>query len=142
MKEQVTIFVWKKNFGLLFQTWTNFSKNIFSTDFISCFEWKYCAVSQNVIFISCIYQHFSNCKFLTFCSIDWFRFQKPLAIGPFWIPRYQDFWDKSLGWFLEYWYIGNSRKDGNNYYLHSALTIQLVYTTINMKGEKKMKKKL
>ena len=19
---------------------------------------------------------------------------------PFWIPRYQDFWDKSLGWFL------------------------------------------
>ena len=28
----------KKKFGLLFQTWTNFSKNIFSTDFISCFE--------------------------------------------------------------------------------------------------------
>ena len=100
MKEQVTIFVWKFLFGLLFQTWTNFSKKIFSTDFISCFEWKYCAVSQNVIFMSFIYLHFYNCKFLTFCSIDWFRLQKPLATGPFQIPRYQDFWDKSLGWFL------------------------------------------
>ena len=105
MKEQVTIFIWKKLVGLLYPTWTNFSENIFSNDFLSCFEWKYCAVSQNVIFMSFIYLHFSNCKFLTFCSIDWFRFQKPLAIGPFWIPRYQDFWDKSLGWFLEYWYI-------------------------------------
>ena len=50
--------------------------------------------------MSFIYLHFSNCKFLTFCSIDWFRFQKPLAIGPFRIPRCQEFWDKSFGWFL------------------------------------------
>ena len=47
-----------------------------------------------------IYLHFSNCKFLIFCSMDWFRFQKPIAIGPFRIPRYQDFGDKSLVWFL------------------------------------------
>ena len=89
----------KKLFGLLYPTWTNFSEKIFSNDFLSCFEWKYCAVSQNVIFMSFIYLHFSNCKFLTFCSIDWFRFQKPLAIGPFRIPRCQDLLDKSLGWF-------------------------------------------
>ena len=57
-------------------------------------------MSQNVIFMSFIYQHFSNCKFLTFCLIDLFRFQKHLAIGPFRIQRWQDFWDKSLGWFL------------------------------------------
>ena len=50
--------------------------------------------------MSFIYLHFPNCKLLTCCSIDGLRFQKPLAIGPFWIPRYQDFWDKSLGWFL------------------------------------------
>ena len=90
----------KKLFGLLYPTWTNFSEKIFSNDFLSCFEWKYCAVSQNVIFISFIYLHFSNCKFLTFCSIDWFRFQKPFAIGPFRILRCQDFWDTSLVWFL------------------------------------------
>ena len=100
MKEQVTICIWKKLFGLLYPTWKNFSEKIFSNGFFICFEWKYCAVSQNVIFMSFIYLHFSNCKFLTFCSIDWFRFQKPLAIGPFRIPRCQDFWDKSLGWFL------------------------------------------
>ena len=100
MKEQVIIFIWKTVFGLLYQTWTNFSEKIFSYDFLSCFEWKYNAVSQNVIFLSFIYLHFSNCKFLTFCSIDWLGFQKPLAIGPFWIPRCQDFWDKSLGCFL------------------------------------------
>jgi hypothetical protein len=82
------------------KTWTNFSENLFLNDFLSCFEWKYCAVSQNVIVMSFIYLHFSNSKFLTFCSIDWFRFQKPLAISPFRIPRCQDFWDKSLGWFL------------------------------------------
>ena len=61
---------------------------------------KYCAVSKNVIFMSFINIHFSNCKFLPFSSIDWFRFQKTLAIGPFRIPRYLDFWDKNLGWFL------------------------------------------
>ena len=53
----------KKLFGLLYQTWTNFSEQIFSNDFLSCFEWKYCAVSQNIIFMSFIYLHFSNCKF-------------------------------------------------------------------------------
>ena len=73
---------------------------IFSNDFLSCFEWKYCAVSQNIIFMSFICPHFSNCKFFTFCSIDWFSFQKSLAIGPFRIRRCQDCWDKSLGWFL------------------------------------------
>ena len=78
----------------------------FSNDFLSCFEWKHCAVSQNVIFMSFIYLHFSNFKFLTFCSIDWFRFQKPFAIGPFRIPRCQDFWDKSLVWFLGFQFIG------------------------------------
>ena len=50
--------------------------------------------------MSVIYLQSSNGKFLIFCSMDWFRFQKTLAIGPSWIPRYQDFWDKSLGWFL------------------------------------------
>ena len=38
--------------------------------------------------------------FLIFFSVDWFRFQKTLANGPFRTPRYQDFWDKSLWWFL------------------------------------------
>ena len=37
-----------------------------------------------------------------FCSIEWFRFQKPLAIGPFLIQRYQDFWDKILGGSLDF----------------------------------------
>ena len=41
-------------------------KRFFSNDYFSCFEWKYCAVSQNVIFMSVIYLHFSNCKFLIF----------------------------------------------------------------------------
>ena len=95
----------KKLFGPLYPTWTNFSEKIFLNDFLSCFELKYCTVSQNIIFMSLIYLHFSNCKFLTFWSIDWFRFQKPLAIGPFWIPRCQDFWDKSLGWFLGFQFI-------------------------------------
>ena len=91
-------YLFEKNFFCLFYpTWTNFSEKIFSNYFLSCFEWKYCAVSQNVIFMSFIYLHFSNCKFLTFCSTDWFRFQKPLAIGPFRLPRYQDSWDKNLG---------------------------------------------
>ena len=53
-----------------------------------------------LFFFFFLYLHFSNCKFLTLCSIDWFRFPNPLAIGPFWIPRCHDFWDKSLGWFL------------------------------------------
>ena len=30
--------------------------------------------------------------------------KKPLAIGPFRIPKYQDFWDKNLGWFLGFQY--------------------------------------
>ena len=51
--------------------------------------------------------HFSNCKFLPFCSIDWLRFQKTLAIGPFRIQRYQDLWDKRLGWFLGFQYKQN-----------------------------------
>ena len=72
----------------------------FSNHYISCFEWEYCVVSKNVILLSVIYLHFSNYKFLFFCWIDWFRVQKPLAIGPFQIPRYQYFWDNSLMWFL------------------------------------------
>ena len=95
----------KKLFGLLYPTWTNFSEKIFSNNFLSCFEWKYCAVSQNVIFMSFIYLNFSNYKFLTFCSIDWFWFQKSFAIGPFRIWRCQDFGDKSLGWFLGFQYM-------------------------------------
>ena len=79
-------------------------KKIFSNEYFSCFEWKYCAVSQNGIYMSGIYLHFSNCKFLIFCEMDCFRFQKPLAIGPVWIPRYQDFWDKIWGLFLEFQY--------------------------------------
>ena len=64
-------------------------KNIFFlNDYLSCFVWKYSAVSQNIIFMSFIYLHFSNCKFLIFCSMDWFRFQKPFAISPFRIPRF------------------------------------------------------
>ena len=35
----------------------------FSNDFLTFFEWKYYAVSQNVIFMSFINLHFSNCKF-------------------------------------------------------------------------------
>ena len=105
MKEQVTIFIWRKKLSAFYihpgQILVNF---FFSNYFFSCFEWKYCAVSQNVIFMSFIYLHFSNFKFLTFCSIDWFRFQKPFAIGPFRIPRCQDFWDKSLVWFLGFQY--------------------------------------
>ena len=40
------------------------------------------------------------------CTRDnvWFRIQKPIAIGQFRITRYQDFWDKSLGWFLGFQY--------------------------------------
>ena len=77
----------KKLFGLLYPTWTSFSEKICSNSFRSCFEWKHCAVSENTIFMSFIYLHFSNCKFLTFCSIDWFRFQNPLQLAHF---RYQD----------------------------------------------------
>ena len=54
------------------------------------------------IFISTLFQ---LQVFDFFSSMDWFRFQKPLAIGTFWIPRYQDFWDKSLGWFLGFQFI-------------------------------------
>ena len=100
-------YLFEKNlFGLLYPTWTNFSEKICSNDFLSCFEWKYCAVSQNAIFMFFIYIDFSNFKFLNFWSIDWFRFQKALAIGPFRIRRCQDLWDKSFGWFLGFQYSG------------------------------------
>ena len=64
-----------------------------------------------------IYLHFSNFKFWIFCSMDWFRFQKPFAIDPFWIPRYQYFWDKSLGWFLGFQFsqIGSIREAIKNH---------------------------
>ena len=81
------------------------SVKFFSNEYFICFEWKYCTVSQNIIFKSFIYLHFSKCKFLIFCSIDWFRFQKPLAIDPYGIPRQQDFWGKTLGWFLGFQFI-------------------------------------
>ena len=100
MNKQVTIFIWKFLFWLLHPTWPNFSKICFSKYYHSCFEWEYCAVSQNGNFMSVIYLHFSDCKFLIICSRNWFRFQKPLAIGQFRITRYQDFWDKRVGWFL------------------------------------------
>ena len=63
MKEQVTICIWKNLFGLLYPTWTNFSEKIFSNDFLSCFEWKYWAVSQNVIFMSLYIYPFSIASF-------------------------------------------------------------------------------
>ena len=44
--------------------------------------------------------------------MDWFWFQKPLAIDPFRIPRYQDFWDKSLGGFLGFQYRVNLNIEG------------------------------
>ena len=52
--------------------------------FLSGFEWNYCAVSQNVIFLSFIYLHFCNCKYLTFFSIDWLahsRYQDAKIFG-------------------------------------------------------------
>ena len=105
MIKQVTILVWKLFFCLLHPTWPNFREKIFSNDYFSWFKWKYCAVSKNVILMSVIYLHFSYWKFFIFCLMDWFRFQKPLAISPFRILRYQDFWDKILGWFLGFQYL-------------------------------------
>ena len=75
----------------------------FSNDFLSCLSENtvQCPKMYFYVFLNI---HSSNCMFLPFCSIDWFRFQKPLAIGPIRIPRYQDFWDESLGWFLGFRY--------------------------------------
>ena len=73
--------------------------------------------------MSFIYLHFSYRTFLTFCSIDWFRFQKPLAIGPFRIPRCQDFWDKSLGWFL-----GFQSRSMILFYVKDMLSSTLIHT--------------
>ena len=96
--------------------------SFFSNDFLSCFEWKYCAVSQNIIFMSSIHLHFSNCKFIfTFCLINWFKFQKPLAFGPFRIPRYPDFLDKSLGWFLGFQSSHTQDSDHRNWSVDKIL---------------------
>ena len=89
MNKQVTIFIWKKTYFLSFTSnLAKFKWKDFSNAYFSCFRWKYCSVSQNVIFMSVIYLHFSNCKFLIFCSMDWFRYQKPIAIDQFRNPRF------------------------------------------------------
>ena len=112
-------------FGLSYPTWKNFSEQIFSNDFLSCFEWKYCAVSQNVIFMSFIYLHFFNCKFLTLWSIDWFRFQKPLEIGPF---QYQDakiFGTKVWGGSLDFNTSKNNKRRKEKNSLSMLITFKL-----------------
>ena len=82
MKEQLTI-----NFGkYFFGPKTPFHwKKCFSWrlgQFFRCFEWKYCAVSENVFSMSVIYLHFSHCKFSFFWWIDWVRFKTRLAKDP------------------------------------------------------------
>ena len=82
MKEKLAI-----NFGkYLFGPKTPFHwKKCFSWrlgQFFRCFEWKYCAVSENVFSMSVIYQHFSHCKFSLFWWIHWVRFKTWLAKGP------------------------------------------------------------
>ena len=60
-------------------------KNVFDDTwviFLRCFEWKYCAVSENVFSMSVIYLHFSYCKFSLFLWIYWIRFKTWLAKGP------------------------------------------------------------
>ena len=100
---------WKKHFGskiIILYVWWSWHKGAVCNKFLKisfrpknnctlqkifswrlgqhfrCFKWTYCAVSQHGISISFIYLHFSHCKFLIFCSMDWFRFQKTLAKGP------------------------------------------------------------
>ena len=65
-----------------------------------------------VFYISTLFQ----LQVFTFCSIDWFRFQKPLAIDPFRIPRCQDFWDK----------IGDGSLDFNLNYIISSKHVQSI----------------
>ena len=65
-----TPFHWKKCFSLHLGP------------FLKCFEWKYCAVSENVFSMSFIYLHFSHFKFLLFLWIYWVRFIIQLAKGP------------------------------------------------------------
>jgi len=82
MKEKLAI-----NFGkYLFGPKTPFHwKKCFSWrlgQFFRCFEWKYCAVSENVFSMSVIYLHFSHCKFSLFLWIYWVRFKTRLAKGP------------------------------------------------------------
>ena len=104
MKEQVTIFIWKKLVGLLYPTWTNFSEKIFSNDFLSCFEKKYCAVSQNVIFMSFIYLHFLNCIFFLklFVQLTELVYKKPLQLDHFGYKEAKIFWTKVWGGSLDF----------------------------------------
>ena len=82
MKEKLAI-----NFGkYLFGPKTPFHwKKCFSWrlgPFLRCFEWKYCAVSENVYSMSVIYLHFSHWNFSLFLWIYWVRFKTRLAKGP------------------------------------------------------------
>ena len=60
-----------------------------------------CSVPKHYLY-DCYISTLFILQVFDFCSIVWFRFQKPLAIGPFLIQRYQDFWDKSLGGSLDF----------------------------------------
>ena len=74
--------------------------SVFQKNWVCGYSWS------TLLWYRCYYPHRSRDAFSPvcgiFCSMDWFRFQKPLAIGPFQIPRYQDFWDKSLGGSLDF----------------------------------------
>ena len=83
MKEQLTI---NSGQNLLGPKTPVLGKKCFSWrlgNFFRWFEWKYCAVSENVFYMSVIYLHFSYCKFSFFRWFDWVRFKTRLPKGPF-----------------------------------------------------------
>ena len=90
-------------------TFLSFTSNLAKFQWKDLFKWLFLAfLSENivqcpkkVIFMSVIYLHFSNGKFMIFCSMDWFRFKKNPCKRPITytkIPRFLE--KKRLGWFL------------------------------------------
>ena len=102
-----TQYLFEKNFlAFYIQPGQILVKRFFKMIFLAVLSEHTVQCPKTYFFMSFIYLNISNCKFLSFCSMDLFRFQKPLAISPLRIPRCQDFWDKSLGWFLGFQCIG------------------------------------
>ena len=60
--------------------------------FLRCFEWKYCAVSENVCSMSVIYLHFSHCKCSLFCQFIELFSKLGLQRAQFWswLPEQQN----------------------------------------------------
>ena len=68
-------------FYLLHPTWPNFSEMSFSNEHFSCFEWKYCAVSQNVFFLCLLYIYtFPIVSFWFFVQWTVLGSKKPLQL--------------------------------------------------------------